>query len=124
DDEVGSNGSVAFQVYADATKVYDSGVVTGTSAPLTVDVSIAGASELRLVVTNGGDDYNSDHADWADARIECATDATPPTVSATTPAGGATGVAGGVQPTATFSEPMDPATLTTTSFTIVKQGTA
>jgi hypothetical protein len=36
-----------------------------------VDISIAGASELRLVVGNGGDNINYDHADWAEARIEC-----------------------------------------------------
>ena len=29
DDEVATNGSVVFQVYADATKVYDSGLMTG-----------------------------------------------------------------------------------------------
>ena len=51
DDEVGANGSVVFEVYADATKVYDSGLMTGATATKTIDVSVAGASELRLVVT-------------------------------------------------------------------------
>ncbi len=55
DDEVGAHGSVAFEVYAGTTKIYDSGVMTGATATKQVDVSIAGASELRLVVTNGGD---------------------------------------------------------------------
>lgn len=32
DDEVGSGGSVQFQVYLDGTKAYDSGRMTGTSA--------------------------------------------------------------------------------------------
>ena len=64
----------SFEVYADATKVYDSGLMTGTTATKTVDVSIAGASELRLVVTDAGDDIDSDHADWALARIECGGD--------------------------------------------------
>ena len=50
-------------------------------------------------------------------------DASAPTVTATTPLNGATGVAVGVSPTATFSESMDPATLTTSTFTLVKQGT-
>jgi glucose/arabinose dehydrogenase/uncharacterized protein (DUF2141 family) len=121
DDEKRPNGSVAFQVYADATKVYDSGVVTGASAVQNVDVSIAGASELRLVVTDGGDGFAYDHADWADARVECGTQ--PPTVSSTTPANGATGVAATVRPTATFSSSMDATTLTTSTFTLVKQGT-
>ncbi|MFN8556300.1 MAG: NPCBM/NEW2 domain-containing protein [Dehalococcoidia bacterium] len=28
-------------------------------------------NELRLVVTNGGDNINYDHADWAIPRITC-----------------------------------------------------
>ncbi len=49
-------------------------------------------------------------------------DTTPPTVVSTTPANGATGVAVDVSPTATFSEAMDPATLTTSTFTLLEQG--
>lgn len=45
--------------------------MTGTTATQTIDISVAGASELRLVVTNGGDNIDYDHADWALARIEC-----------------------------------------------------
>jgi hypothetical protein len=71
DGEVGARGSVDFQVYADATKVYDSGVLRGGGAAQSVDVSVAGASGLRLVVTDGGDGIDWDHADWANARIEC-----------------------------------------------------
>jgi len=50
-------------------------------------------------------------------------DTQPPTVSARTPLDGATGVGVAVSPTATFSEAMDPATLTTGTFTLVEQGT-
>jgi hypothetical protein len=71
DDEVDSNGSVVFRVYADALEVYDSGVMNGASATQPVDVPIAGATRLRLLVTDSGDDIRYDHADWADARIEC-----------------------------------------------------
>ena len=46
-----------------------------------------------------------------------------PTVTGTTPPNGATGVVRGFSPTATFSEPMDPSTLTTSTFTLVQQGT-
>jgi glucose/arabinose dehydrogenase len=122
DDEVGSLGSVVFQVFAGATQVYASPTLTGTSATVQVDVSIAGASELRLVVGNGNGSINFDHGDWADARIECGADTTPPTITARTPTPGATGVAVSVSPTATFSEAMNPATLTTTTFTLVQQG--
>jgi glucose/arabinose dehydrogenase len=71
DDEVGSLGSVVFQVFAGATQVYASPTLTGASATVQVDVSIAGASELRLVVTVATNGFAYDHADWADARIEC-----------------------------------------------------
>ena len=43
-------------------------------------------------------------------------DTTPPTVTATTPLNGATGVNVGTTVTATFSEPMDPATVNTSTF--------
>jgi len=71
DDEVSTNGSVVFQVFADATKVYDSGVLTGASPTQPVSATVTGATVLRLVVTDGGDNINYDHADWADARLTC-----------------------------------------------------
>ena len=69
DDEVGDRGSVVFQVWADDEKVYESDVVTGSDAAEKVNVDISGAEELKLVVTDGGDDKNYDHANWADAKI-------------------------------------------------------
>ena len=45
-------------------------------------------------------------------------DTTPPTVKSKTPAAGATGVGRGVNVTATFSEAMEPSTITKTSFTL------
>src|SRR5579884_1235560 len=45
-----------------------------------------------------------------------------PTVSATTPASGAVGVATNSRVSATFSEAMDPATLTTSTFLVVGAG--
>ncbi len=71
DDEVGPNGSVAFQVWTDGTMLYDSGRLTATSAAKDVNVGISGRNELRLVVTNGGDNIDYDHANWANARVVC-----------------------------------------------------
>jgi hypothetical protein len=126
DDEVGANGTVVFQVFAGASKVFDSGVLSGTSATQSVDVSISGASELRLLVGQGTDNNWYDHADWAEARIECGSggggDTTPPTITATSPANGASGVSVSVSPSASFSEAMDPASLTSSTFTLLKQG--
>ncbi|WP_327247855.1 NPCBM/NEW2 domain-containing protein [Streptomyces sp. NBC_01320] len=71
DDEKGAKGTVAFEIWADGTKVASTGVLTNAMAaqPITADVS--GAQVVRLVVTDGGDGIDSDHADWADLRIGC-----------------------------------------------------
>ncbi|MFD8419409.1 NPCBM/NEW2 domain-containing protein [Streptomyces sp. NPDC059466] len=71
DDEKGDRGTVAFEIWADGTEVASTGVLTNTmpAQPLSADVS--GAQVVRLVVTDGGDGIDSDHADWADARLTC-----------------------------------------------------
>ncbi len=60
--------------------------------------------------------------DYVWSFATAASDTTPPTITAVTPADGATGVAAGTTVTATFSEPMNPATLNTTTVTLVPQG--
>ncbi|MGW2705583.1 NPCBM/NEW2 domain-containing protein [Streptomyces sp. NPDC001340] len=71
DDEKGTKGTVAFEIWADGTKAASTGVLTNTqpAQPLTADVT--GAQVVRLVVTDGGDGIDSDHADWANARLSC-----------------------------------------------------
>ncbi|MFF7754227.1 NPCBM/NEW2 domain-containing protein [Streptomyces sp. NPDC007971] len=71
DDEKGTKGTVAFEIWADGTEVASTGVLTNAqpAQPLTADVT--GAQVVRLVVTDGGDGIDSDHADWADARLSC-----------------------------------------------------
>ncbi|MFL4902505.1 NPCBM/NEW2 domain-containing protein [Streptomyces sp. MMS24-I2-30] len=71
DDEKGANGTVTFEIWADGTKAAATGVLTNAmpAQPLTADVT--GARVVRLVVTDGGDGIDSDHADWADARLSC-----------------------------------------------------
>jgi hypothetical protein len=73
DDEVPtwSAASVVFQVWADGTKLYDSGRVTRNSAPLTVGADLNGRYDLSLVVQDAGDGKDYDHADWADAKLTC-----------------------------------------------------
>ena len=71
DDEVGALGSVVFQVLLDGAKVFDSGTMTGSSVTKLVDVDVTGKAQLELVVGNGGDNENYDHADWADAKLTC-----------------------------------------------------
>jgi glucose/arabinose dehydrogenase len=127
DDEVGTLGSVGFRVLGDGVVLYSSPVVTGASAPVNVDVDVSGRASLRLEVTNGGDNIDYDHADWAEARLLCGGgggDTTPPTVSSFTPAAGATGVAATVRPTATFSEAMTAGSVTASTVTLRKASDA
>ena len=69
DDEAGAQGAAVFQVWVDGVKLFDSGVRTGNSATLPVNVDVAGKNTLRLVVTDGGNGEDWDHGDWANARL-------------------------------------------------------
>lgn len=68
DDETNGAGAVVFQVWADGVKIYESGTVTGTSPAGSLNISVAGKTEMRLIVTNAGDG-TSDHADWAGSKL-------------------------------------------------------
>jgi DNA-directed RNA polymerase specialized sigma24 family protein len=67
DDEVGGAGNVIFEVVLDGTKVFDSGIISGTMPPVAVAVGLIGKKELKLVVD--AHDIFSGHADWGDARL-------------------------------------------------------
>lgn len=71
DDEEGTGGTVAFEIWTDGTRAASTDVLTNAmpAQPLTADVT--GAQVVRLVVTDGGDGIDSDHADWAQARVSC-----------------------------------------------------
>lgn len=71
DDESGDRGSVGFEVWADGKQVAASPAVTGADAPKAVSAPVTGAQTVRLVVTDGGDGIDYDHADWADAKFQC-----------------------------------------------------
>ena len=69
DDEVSANGSVVFEVWTDGIKVFESGLMEPNTPTESIDLSVVGVDELRLVVTDGGNGINSDHADWAGAKV-------------------------------------------------------
>ncbi|GIG62878.1 hypothetical protein Lfu02_72500 [Longispora fulva] len=71
DDEAGNGGSVAFQIYRDTTLAASTAVLTGTAAAQHLTADMTGGQQLRLVVTNGGDNINNDHADWANPVLTC-----------------------------------------------------
>jgi hypothetical protein len=70
-------GSVVFQIYVDDTKRFDSGVMRETDSAKPVSISVKGAQELRLVVTDAGDGIMCDCANWANARLVPSASPTP-----------------------------------------------
>lgn len=71
DDEVGANGSVVFQIYRDTTLVADSGLMTVDQPAKRLTADLSGGSQLRLVVNDGGNGNDSDHADWGAPQLTC-----------------------------------------------------
>ncbi len=69
DDAADGAGSVAFRIYADGKKVYDSGVLKPKAAAKNIDLDLHGIKSLLLQVTDAGDGRAFDHANWADARF-------------------------------------------------------
>ncbi|WP_327358286.1 NPCBM/NEW2 domain-containing protein [Streptomyces sp. NBC_01304] len=71
DDEKSTNGSVAFEIWADGRKAASTGVLTTPDAAQAISADVSGAQLVRLVVTDGGNGVDSDHADWAEATMTC-----------------------------------------------------
>jgi len=74
DDTAGTSGSVVFEVQVaedgEWETRYTSPVMRGGREPLAISADISGASKLRLYCTDAGDGIGSDHAAWADVRLE------------------------------------------------------
>jgi len=62
-------------VFGDERSLFDSGRMTGLHGTKTIDVDVSGVQRLRLVVTDAGDNYFADMANWADARLHKASSA-------------------------------------------------
>ena len=62
-------GTVVFQVFGDQKQLADTGIMHGLRESKAIDVSVAGVKRMRLVVTDAGDNYYSDMANWASARL-------------------------------------------------------
>ncbi len=71
DDEIGDQGSVHFKVLGDGKELYTTGLIKGTDKVQNVSVAIGGVKDLTLVVDDGGDGGGYDHADWAEAKVDC-----------------------------------------------------
>ena len=69
DDESESRGSIEFVVVVDGHEVHRTPVLRGDDPPETLAIDLSGARELMLIVEDGQDDINHDHADWAGALL-------------------------------------------------------
>ena len=70
-----SRGSVEFKVIGDDKKLWQSGVMKSGETAKFADVDVKDVRTLVLLVTDGGDGLDYDHADWADAHFLVRSDA-------------------------------------------------
>ena len=72
DEKKNSPGSVRFEVFVDGKRKVQTPVLRGGDAPVPISVDLTGAKRMTLVVTDGDDGIDSDHADWAGALLTLA----------------------------------------------------
>jgi hypothetical protein len=99
--------------------------ISGNTASFTPAATLAAATQFTATVTTAAKDAagNPLAANYAwSFTTAAAPDTTPPTVTSTSPADAATEIAVGSSVSATFSEPMNNATLTNASFTLQAAG--
>jgi uncharacterized protein (TIGR03437 family) len=98
--------------------------ITATFAPLS---ALAPNTTFTATITNGAQDTSGNALAssyvWT-FTTGAAANLTPPTVISVTPTVGSSGVPIGSKLSATFSEAMDPTTITTSTFTLTQGGTA
>lgn len=70
-DDSATGGSVLFQVFVDGVSRFVSGVMTGRDDAFRLELDLARAGVLDLVVGDAGDGNQGDVADWADAVLAC-----------------------------------------------------
>jgi ketosteroid isomerase-like protein len=103
-----------------ATPVAGAVTYSGTTATFTPTAILHASTLFTATITTGAKDPTG--APLAANYVWTFTTAPPPTVVSTVPANGATAVALNSTVTATFSEAMNPATITSTTFTLTGPG--
>ncbi len=81
DDEKDGKGTVNFVVKKDYKTVWESGLMRAGDPAKKVEIDLSGTGRLGLVVTDGGDGNDCDHADWAEAAIVMKKDAPMPVLN-------------------------------------------
>jgi len=64
-----NSSSIVFSIYVDGEEQYDSGLMKFTTPQKLVRVNIAGAHEVKLVLSDSGNGNAYDHGAWADAKF-------------------------------------------------------
>ena len=77
DDAGGQSGSVEFKVLLDGREAFNSGLIHFGDPAKPVALDLTGVRELRLVVTDGGNGVQGDHADWANVAVDDVPEAKP-----------------------------------------------
>jgi alpha-galactosidase len=62
-------GSLEFKIVGDGRKLWQSGIMKSGDAAKVVDIDLRNIKSLVLLVTDAGDGFAFDHADWGDARF-------------------------------------------------------
>ncbi|GAA4634736.1 NPCBM/NEW2 domain-containing protein [Actinoallomurus vinaceus] len=68
---VAGQSTVTFEIWADGTKVADSGLRTWQDGAVHLSGGLTGASYLRILTTIGGDTNSYDRGDWAIPVLTC-----------------------------------------------------
>ena len=119
--------TTTFTLKQGATAVAGTVTYSGVTAVFTPASNLAASTPYTATITTGAKDpagnaLASDYG-WS-FTTGAGADTTPPTVTLTVPANAATSVSTNTKITATFSEAMDPLTITTTTFTLKQGATA
>lgn len=69
DESAAGPSSVEFKLIGDGRELWTSGLLKGGKQPVACDVPLSGIRSLSLVVTDGGNGNDSDHADWLEPVI-------------------------------------------------------
>ena len=69
DDETNGRGSVVFKITADGKEIWNSELMKPGDAAKEFALDVRGIKSLVLLVLDGGDGYDWDHADWVDLKI-------------------------------------------------------
>lgn len=69
DTEAGPKGSAIFQIWGDNRLLFESTSMGRYEPPRHADLDLKGVYTLELVITDGGDGNQDDHADWLNTKL-------------------------------------------------------